>query len=112
MAFPVDVLGPLGGCGGLFPQGEQILRRIEDIEGGLRFRRRLTVHLVLSQAADPAADCPGPHQRLLEFAAWARDHVPNLGEQTTLKTDGPQAISRDHRGLGRYRLKLVFEYTI
>ena len=65
LAFPVDALGPGAACGGLFPQGEQVLRRMEDIRGHLRLRKRLTFHLMLTEALDPLGDgvSPGPMDR-------------------------------------------------
>ena len=111
LAFPVDALGPGAACGGLFPQGEQVLRRMEDIRGHLRLRKRLTFHLMLTEALDPLGDGVSPHQLLMEFAAWAHGQVPALGEDTRLVTEGPVPTTKGPEGLARYRLKLVFEFT-
>ena len=107
--FPVDLLGPLPGCGAVMPRGEEILRRQEDIRGRVALRKRLTVHVLLAPALQQ--DGWQPHQLLLDFGSWALGHVPQLGADTRLVLRGPELVSRGDDDLGRYRMELAFEFT-
>lgn len=103
--FPVDVLGPMPGCGAVMPRGEEILQTLEDIRGGVAFRKRLTADVLLAQGLDPMADGWEPHERLLEFARWCQQ------QDKRITAKGPFLQSRGDDGVARYRLELRFEFT-
>ena len=90
--FPVDLLGPLPGCGAVMPKGEEILRRQEDIRGRVALRKRLTLWVMLAQELQP--DGWQPHQLLMDFGRWALCSFPDLGADTRLSIRGPEVAYR------------------
>ena len=102
----MDALGPLPGCGGIFPRGEETLKRTEDVSGGVRVRVRLTLEVLVTSCYDPGSD--GSVQALLlSFMAWARDNCPCLGEDTVLACKGPKLARTTPEGVATHTVTVT-----
>ena len=102
LGFAVDTLGPGEGWA-VFPQGQRVLERTEDILGGQRLRKRLTF-LIRCNSTRPEA--------MEDFARWAQQNPPRLGEMQTLRLEDAHLAAKGKDGLGRYEAKLIFEFTV
>ena len=111
MALTLDALPGRPGCIGLFCRGEEVLRRQEDITGGIRCRKRLTLTLALCCRKDPEGDCHTP-QLLLDFGRWAASaQAPVLGQDQTVRAEKGGLKHAGAGGVGRYELRIIFEFT-
>lgn len=111
MPITLDALPGRPGCMGLFCRGEEVLDRQADILGGLRCRKRLTLVLALHWAKDPESDCL-TSQLLLDFGRWAgASQAPVLGLEQTVSAQQGQLKQADAQGLGRYEIRIIFEFT-
>ena len=102
LGFAVDCLGPREGWA-VFPQGEKVLQRQQDILGGQRLRKRLTF-LIRCNCASPTA--------MESFAQWAQQTAPQLGQMQTLRLEDAHLAAKHKDGPGRYEAKLIFEFTV
>lgn len=114
IAFTTDALGPAPGGGGVYPQGVEVLKRTENLCGGvtLRCKAVFLVRLVLPSAA--AADNA---DRLLAVQRWVnsrRDH-PRLGSaephRETLTAGEGRLEQAGAEGTDRYIVRLMAEFT-
>ena len=102
--FAQDQLGPGEGWA-VFPQGERVLKRMPDILGGEKQRRRLSFRL--------CGNCASPASGELEaFARRAEQTAPTLGESQTVRLEDARLTAKSKDGLGRYEAKLIFEFTV
>ena len=110
MHLSLDALGPLPGCGGIFPRGEETLKRTQDVLGGVRLRVRLTLEVLVTSCYDPGSDSD-IQALLLSFMAWARDNCPALGEDTVLACKGPKLARTTPEGVATHTVTVTVDYT-
>lgn len=89
----------------VFPQGERVLSRTQDILGTSRLRKRLTF-LVRRNSLDPK---PGDMEA---FARWAEDTAPILGADQTVRVEDARLESKSKEDMHRHQAKLIFEFTV
>lgn len=114
ISMTADALGPLPGQGGLYPQGVTVIRRTEDVCGGVTRRCRAEFLLRLTLPSASAAHNAG---RLLAVQDWVnsrRDH-PRLGstdlDRETLTASGGRLEQAGAEGTDRYLVRLTAEFT-
>ena len=93
-------LAPAPGSSGLFCQGQEVLRRREDILGRVRIRRRLRFHLALHGT--------GP-EVFLALEQGVRS-APTLGKDQTVTVEQGRQTKADG-GLNRCQATITFEFT-
>ncbi len=102
--FSVDSL-PWKEGWAVFPQGEKVLFRRQDILGGVRLRKRLKF-LIRRSCLDPK---PGDMEA---FARWVEETAPILGQEQTVRVEDARLESKGKEDMARYRAMLIFEFTV
>ena len=101
----LEALAPLPGSAGLFCRGEEVVRRMGDILGTERLRKRLGFTLAVHTVSDSMP------QQLLELAQRAKESAPILGQDQALTLEKGALTRCDAEGTARYELHITFEFT-
>ena len=100
--FRLDKLEAHSQAASVLCKGEEILSQSRDILGNLKQRKRLTL-LVRVRGIDA--------QTLLDFARWAEDTAPVLGENQTLSIQQGSLYTSNPGAPGVYQCRVTLEYT-
>ena len=104
----VDMTGAEPGDTALFPTGQEVLERREDVLGNTVQRLRQT--FVLRRTAPRGEDAA---RWLISFTGWVTENAhtaPVFGAKQQLRCERGRLASPGSTGLGTYEVKLTVEY--
>ena len=109
----VDHIEPHPGCSGLYPKGDQLLKRQSDILGNDRLQLRTTYEL--RRVTPRGSDNLMYAQWLQQLQQWVWEQsrsgmAPSLGENTQWVAQKGRLSQSNMTGSGVYTLELVAQY--
>lgn len=109
----IDHIEPQAGCSGLFPKGEQLLKRKTDILGNERLQLRSSYEL--RRVTHRGTDNLMYAQWLQQLQQWILEQsrsgkAPSLGENTQWVAQNGRLSQSNMTGSGVYTLELTAQY--